>query len=135
MPIQRCVLIAAILFVGCGKDRPAAPSVPSRETLVRANFSVRSRGVTSVTFSTTRSGTVSVVADWTDPRNDIDLALVNPPCDPAGSLSGCVVFGFDTNKVGKPAQIVVALGASTYRAVILNAGPGDEGGVLNVYLD
>lgn len=131
---MRRLVALALFFAGCGGG-PSAPSKPPRETIMQANFTARRGGFASATFSTTRAGTLSVVVDWSDARNDIDLALVNPPCDPAGNLSGCVFFGSDTNKVGKPAQVVVSSSPNSYRVVILNFGPNDDGGVLNVYLD
>jgi len=125
---------AGMMAVVCGGS--GNPLGPRYETVVvmrhQATFDSLARfGVFATDFTVPDSGTLRVVVDWASSTDDLDIVLTNPACDAVALAAGlCKVLGSDETNA-KPASVTLSTGATSYRVLVVNRGPGTESGTVD----
>jgi hypothetical protein len=96
------------------------------------------RELSYLPFTTSATGTIGVIADWTFATNNLDVYLVRgtDPCTADQFNSGtCAFLGFSESTTAKPEKLNVSgLAAGTYTVYVGNRGPDAESLSVQVLL-
>ncbi len=114
--------------------RPTPAPTPVTTTVVENSFTgLEPDFVLSQTFTTTLSGDLQAVVDWTFASNDLDVLLVrgggNPCLNPNDRIDFdiCTVLVAASSTTTKPERLGMSgLSAGTYTLYIWNHGPSTE---------
>jgi hypothetical protein len=125
---------------GSGPTTPIATPVPTPTPPVvvsQGTGSPLAAGyVGSVDVTTTRTGTLDVTVDWTDPANDLDVLLTRGACtfDQLAAYQ-CTILAYSDSTTAKPEKMHAEnAAAGTYSLFVDNVGPGDESVSFQVVL-
>jgi len=79
------------------------------------------------------SGALTLTVDWTLASNDLDVGLVRGDCtEELFDANQCDFIDFTDSTTIKPAVLSLNVAAGRYTPMIVNFGPGDESGALQV---
>jgi len=78
---------------------------------------------------------VEMIADWTFASNDIDIVLFRGSCTAQAFVARtCSEVASTTSVTQKPERLVVSnVAAGAYTVAVVNFGPTNESGVLQVF--
>jgi|SRR5262245_1076093 len=150
MLVVSSILVAAM--PGCGGGgggSPTGPSTPTttRRQLTTVNFTVAGTTeanrqglvvdafLAELTITGGTANPLEMIADWTFASNDIDVVLFRGNCTPQAFVAqNCSEMGSTTSTTAKPEHLSVNNVASgTYTVAIVNFGPTNESGVLQIF--
>lgn len=99
----------------------------------RAGFAL---DVAAGPISTSGTGTVEIVADWTFASNDIDILFYNGSCTSAQAVRGqCQIANRTTSTTQKPERLTITgVPAGSYSVGFANYGNTAESGNYQVFL-
>ncbi|HET7293127.1 MAG TPA: hypothetical protein VFM88_11930 [Vicinamibacteria bacterium] len=145
--------VLALALPGCGggggggSSSPTAPSTPTRRAIGNVNFQVlgtneaRRLGLIvdaflqEISITGTAANPLEMIADWTFASNDIDIVLFRGSCTPQAFIAqSCTELAATTSTTTKPERLVVSnVAPGGYTIAIVNFGPTNESGVLQVF--
>lgn len=143
------LVVATVLGLancGGGSSTPTAPPTPAptpapvKDLLAQGSSPGIEAGFLYVfpPFTTSVSGTVEVVVDWTFATDNVDIYLVqgNNPCTVAQfNNRTCTFLAFSESTTAKPEKISAAgVPAGTLTLYIGNRGPAQEAVSFQVFL-
>ncbi len=135
-------LLAAPFLPGCGGGGGGVTSPSSsqatRKVMTQRNWELAVNQFMGADLSITGSGTgtVDAIVEWTYPSNDVDIYVTAANCSTdAFSTSSCAYVAKADSTTAKPERLSFPVtGASTYRLWVVNFGPTQESGTLEVGL-
>jgi hypothetical protein len=82
----------------------------------------------SVPFTTSATGTVEAIVDWTFASNDLDVYLARGACSFEQLIvDQCTILSFSESTTAKPERPrATNVPAGTHTMWVVNIGPGDE---------
>ena len=142
-PPSLLLLVSFVAFLsGCGSDHhviptppPASPS-PVTEVVREGSGSLGVLVLDSLSFNTTKPGTIDVIVDWTYATNDVDVYLAKGSCSFDQFISRqCDMVAFSESTLAKPEKITAPnAAAGIYTLLIGNIGPTEESVSFQVLL-
>ena len=132
-------VLVAVGITGCGgsgtpegpSSPPPTPTPPPVTTVIEEGAgALESSTAAPVVFTTTRTGTLEAIVDWTFAENDLDLFLArgDEPCtlDTFNDRS-CGFIATEESVTLKPERLrVTGLAAGTYSLYVANFGDTDD---------
>jgi hypothetical protein len=141
------LVTAALTLSACGSNSPTGgtttptPTPTVTKTLVtEGGFNkLEAEFIGSLTFTTSRAGTISTNVDWTFSTNEVWVAIAagNDPCTNADGLfnpSQCTFLVSDNTTAKPKALATSSQPAGTYTVYIRNIGPGTESASYQIFL-
>jgi hypothetical protein len=130
-------LLLAALLPACGGDSssvvappPPSPSpIPVTTVIDEGSFSgLPPQGGAAGTFTTTRTGDLEFVVDWTFASNNLDLLLFRGECSEEQFLAEqCNLADSADSTTAKPERVGIgSAAAGTYTLVVINLGETEE---------
>lgn len=114
------VLLSAFTVAGCDEETPPTTPTPDTTKSVTWSTNVANGGATSRSFTTTRSGTVSVTLQSF--AGSTTLAAGLGVGIPLGDGSGCVLSRSVEATAGATAQLELAVDAGNYCVQVYDPG-------------
>lgn len=149
--LRLAALTLVAVLPGCGGDSGNTPIVPTPTPVPQPTTTVIFQSAfpplgafdaAAGDFSIPNAGSVRVTMDWTFASNDMDIFVFSgTTCADfetffrTGAAPGCTLLGQDIDPVRKPAVVqFTAAAAQNARILVLNLGPTNESGVVQITL-
>jgi hypothetical protein len=137
-------LATASVLPGCGGGGSSggvtAPSGGGRQIVTQSNWTLVpgawQSGDVSITGASSTKGTLDAVVEWTFATNDVDIYVTATACTPdMFVLQRCAYAAKADSATTKPERVSFSVsGGDTYRVWVVNFGPTNESGTLEVGL-
>jgi hypothetical protein len=138
-------LSAALVLAACGGGTstptpvPTPTPTPTPNALPTFTFTgITQNEAVSTDVNVTEASTLTAVADWTSPADDIDIVFTDTSCtrtDARTIVQGfCTVNARTNSFTNKPERLTADVSPGIVRVYVLNFGPGTESGTLQLTL-
>ena len=137
--IGATLMLAAALLPACGGSGgiTSTSHTPTRSVISQRGWQLAAGEALLVDLSVSGSGTATVDAtvEWTLATNDVDVYVTNTSCTfEMVAATACAYTAKADSTTAKPERLSFSTSSGNYRFWIVNFGPTNESGTLEVGL-